>query len=73
MDLLTKNVLELFLFFISFLFFLKQFNALRYEELFKKGHIKEIQAIFIAAVLIFSYLFAHALISILDLSVSIFI
>lgn len=73
MDIVTKNILELFLFFISFLFFLKQFNAFRYQELFKKGHTKEIQAIFIAAVFIFSYLFAHALVAVLDMSVSIFI
>jgi uncharacterized membrane protein YwzB len=72
MDPLIKNILELLLFFISFPFLLKWFNATRFEELFKKGRIQEIQVLYIVTVIIVAYLLSTALVNILDLSVSIF-
>lgn len=72
MDILTRNILELLIFFMLFPFILKWFNATRFEALFKKGHIKEIQILFIMTVIIFTYLFAQALMNIIYLSTSIF-
>ncbi len=71
MDILYRNILELAMFFILFPFVLKWFNALRYESLFKKGHIKEIQILFIMSVVIFTYLFTQAIMRIIELSTSI--
>jgi uncharacterized membrane protein YwzB len=51
MDILSRNILELFLFFISFPFILKLFNATRFEQLFKKGKTTEIQLLFIFTVI----------------------
>lgn len=71
MDQLYLNILELAMFFLLFPFVLKWFNALRYEEMFKKGHTKEIQILFIMSVIIFTYLFTTAIIRIIELSTSI--
>jgi uncharacterized membrane protein YwzB len=71
MDILSRNILELFLFFISFPFILKLFNATRFEQLFKKGKTTEIQLLYIFTVIIFTYLFTQAIINIIYLSTSI--
>jgi uncharacterized membrane protein YwzB len=68
MDTSLITILELALFFILFVFNLQLFNSLRFEEMFKKGHIKQIQVLYIFSVIIFTYLLTKALMNLITLT-----
>ena len=70
MDSLLATLLELGLFFIFFIFNLQLFNSLNYEKLFKKGHVRQIQLIYIFTVIVFSYLLTKAIINLIQLTFS---
>ncbi|MCF7927247.1 MAG: DUF1146 family protein [Candidatus Izimaplasma sp.] len=71
MNLFASNIVELALFFIVFPFILKLFDAIMFEKVFRKNHVKEIQLIYIFSAIIFSYLFTKAIMNIIYLSTSI--
>ncbi len=56
MDAQLFSLLELGLFFVFFVINLQLFKALRFEEIFKKGKINEIQLLYFFTVIIFTYL-----------------
>jgi uncharacterized membrane protein YwzB len=61
------NILELVLFFLSFPFFLKIFNAIDYSRIFRRGFTGNIQIIYVVMVFIISYLFSHYFVELLRL------
>ena len=71
MDLGLFSLLELLLFFILFAFNLQLFKTVRFDLLFKKGHTKEIQLVYIFTVIIFSYLLTRALMNLFELTFNI--
>ena len=72
MDVGILSILELLLFFISFPFILTAFNAFDLSKFFKKGHIWQIQIIYIFSSIIFTYLFVRAIMNLIELSGNIF-
>ncbi len=68
MDGLLATLLELGLFFILMTFNLQLFNSTRFETLFKKGHVKQIQLMYIFTVIIFTYLLTRALMRLIELA-----
>ena len=68
MDELLVTLLELAMFFILLIFNLQLFNAVNFEKLFRKGHIKQIQMLYFFSVIIFTYLLTKALMNIIILS-----
>lgn len=68
MDILLLHLMELGLFFILFIYNLQLFKAVRFDLLFKKGHDKEVQLVYIFTVIIFSYLLTRALMNLIELA-----
>ena len=66
------SILELLLFFIAFPFIFTAFNAFDLSRFFKKGHIWQIQVIYIFSTIIFTYLFVRAVMNLIELSGNIF-
>lgn len=71
MDSTLFSLIELALFFILLFFNLQIFKSIRFDLLFKKGHEKDIQLVYIFTVIIFTYLLTRALINLIELSYNI--
>ncbi len=71
MDPQILHILELVIFFITFPFILKAFNAVDLSKIFKKGNTWQIQIIYIFTAIIFTYLFTKAIINLIYLTGSI--
>lgn len=61
------DILELVILFVSFPFFLRIFNSIKYEGVFKKGYTGNIQIIYVVVVFIISFVFSNALRSIMEM------
>ncbi len=72
MDVNLLNIIEFFLFFVLFGFIFQAFNAFDLSRFFKKGHIWQIQVIYILSTIIFTYLSVKALMNLIYLSTEIF-
>ena len=68
MDPLLISLLELFIFFILFMFNLQLFKSIRFDLLFRKGHEREVQLVYIFTVIIFTYLLTRALMNLIELT-----
>ena len=66
------NILELFLFFVTFPFVFMAFNSIDLSRIFKKGYVWQIQILYIFSTVIFTYLFVKAIVNLIYLSGSIF-
>lgn len=65
-------IFELALYFILFIFNLQLFKSIRFDLLFKKGHNKEIQLVYIFTVIIFTYLLTRGLMHLIEMSFELF-
>ena len=72
MDPNVINIIEIFLFFVTFPIVFQAFNAFDISKIFKKGYIWQIQIIYIFSTVIFTYLFVKAVINLIYLSGNIF-
>lgn len=70
MDSTLFAIFELGLFFILLVLNLQLFKATRFELLFKKGKIKEIQIAYIMTVIIVTYLITRALMHLVELTIN---
>ncbi len=68
MDTCLFSIFELGLFFIILIFNLQLFKSIRFDLLFRKGHEREIQLVYVFSVLIFSYLLTAALMNLIKLT-----
>lgn len=66
------NIIEFFLFFVTFAVIFQAFNAIRIDQIFRKGKIWQIQIIYILSTVIFSYLAVQAFMKLIYLSTEIF-
>ena len=71
MDINLLNIIEFFLFFVTFAFVFQAFNAFDLSKFFKKGHTWQIQLIYIASTIIFTYLIVKAFMNLIYLSTEI--
>ena len=62
------QIVELFLFFVSFVVLIRVGSTINFAQYFQKGKIREIQLIYFIVMFILSYLLARALTHILELS-----
>lgn len=62
------NIVELFLFFVGFVVFIRLGSTLNFSQYFQKGKTREIQLFYFIVMFILSYLFARAITHILELS-----
>ena len=72
MDVNVLNIIEFFLFFVTFALVFQAFNAFDLSKFFKKGHIWQIQVIYVASTIVFSYLIVKAFMNLIYLSTEIF-
>ncbi len=72
MDINLLNIIEFFLFFVVFGFVFQAFTAFDLSKFFKKGHTWQIQFIYIASTILFTYLVVKAFMNLMYLSTEIF-